>query len=84
MSIESKEIKDLHEIYQNLQEGPMSGAVLFDKKEKERLSVIKEEAFSKRKVKADAPVECKYLRSQPYSTSLIIYSTDANAPSPLG
>jgi len=30
---------------------------LFDKKEKERLSVIKEEAFSKRKVKADAPVE---------------------------
>ena len=34
MSIESKEIKDLHEIYQNLQEGPMSGAVLFDKKEK--------------------------------------------------
>ena len=34
MSIESKEIQDLHEIYQNLQEGPMSGAVLFDKKEK--------------------------------------------------
>ena len=32
-------------------------AMLFDKKEKERLSVIKEEAFSKRKVKADAPVE---------------------------
>ena len=28
---------------------------LFDKKEKERLSVIKEEAFVQRKVKADAP-----------------------------
>jgi len=28
---------------------------LFDKKEKERLSVIKEEAFTQRKVKADAP-----------------------------
>jgi len=28
---------------------------LFDKKEKERLSVIKEEAFTRRKVKADAP-----------------------------
>ena len=28
---------------------------LFDKKEKERISVIKEEAFTKRKVKADAP-----------------------------
>ena len=28
---------------------------LFDKKERERLSVIKEEAFTKRKVKADAP-----------------------------
>jgi len=30
---------------------------LFDKKEKERLSVIKEEAFTQRKVKADAPRE---------------------------
>ena len=28
---------------------------LFDKKERERISVIKEEAFTKRKVKADAP-----------------------------
>ena len=28
---------------------------LFDKKEKERISVIKEEAFTRRKVKADAP-----------------------------
>jgi hypothetical protein len=28
---------------------------LFDKKEKERLSVIKEEAFTQRKVKTDAP-----------------------------
>ena len=28
---------------------------LFDKKERERLSVLKEEAFTKRKVKADAP-----------------------------
>jgi hypothetical protein len=31
-------------------------ARLFDKKETERVSVIKEEAFAKRKVKADAPV----------------------------
>ena len=30
---------------------------LFDKKENERLSVLKEEAFKKRKVKADAPVQ---------------------------
>ena len=30
-------------------------AKLFDKKEKERLTVIKEEAYKKRKVKADAP-----------------------------
>ena len=32
-------------------------ATLFDKKEKERLSVIKEEAFKTRKVKADAPIQ---------------------------
>ena len=32
-------------------------AKLFDKKEKERLSVIKEEAYKTRKVKADAPVQ---------------------------
>lgn len=32
-------------------------ARLFDKKETERLDVIKEEAFSNRKVKADAPVQ---------------------------
>ena len=32
-------------------------AKLFDKKETERLSVLKEEAFKKRKVKADAPVQ---------------------------
>ena len=32
-------------------------ARLFDKKESERLTVIKEEAFDKRKVKADAPVQ---------------------------
>ena len=32
-------------------------ASLFDKKEKERLSVIKEEAYTKRKVKTDAPVQ---------------------------
>ena len=32
-------------------------AKLFDKKENERLSVLKEEAFKKRKVKADAPVQ---------------------------
>ena len=32
-------------------------ATLFDKKEKERLSVIKEEAYTKRKVKTDAPVQ---------------------------
>ena len=32
-------------------------AKLFDKKEKERLTVIKEEAYKKRKVKADAPVQ---------------------------
>ena len=31
-------------------------AKLFDKKEKERLTVIKEEAYKKRKVKTDAPV----------------------------
>lgn len=32
-------------------------AKLFDKKESERIEVIKEEAFSNRKVKADAPVQ---------------------------
>ena len=32
-------------------------AKLFDKKENERLTVIKEEAYKKRKVKADAPVQ---------------------------
>jgi len=32
-------------------------ATLFDKKENERLSVIKEEAFKTRRVKADAPVQ---------------------------
>ena len=32
-------------------------ATLFDKKEKERLSLIKEEAYKTRKVKTDAPVE---------------------------
>lgn len=32
-------------------------ARLFDKKESERISVIKEEAFTNRKVKADAPVQ---------------------------
>tara|TARA_R100000008_G_scaffold54522_1_gene33324 strand:- start:34 stop:891 length:858 start_codon:yes stop_codon:yes gene_type:complete len=32
-------------------------AKLFDKKERERLTVIKEEAYKKRKVKADAPVQ---------------------------
>ena len=32
-------------------------ASLFDKKEKERLSVIKEEAYTKRKVKTDAPIQ---------------------------
>lgn len=32
-------------------------AKLFDRKEKERLSVIKEEAYKKRKVKTDAPVQ---------------------------
>ena len=32
-------------------------AKLFDRKEKERLTVIKEEAYKKRKVKADAPVQ---------------------------
>ena len=32
-------------------------AKLFDKKEKERLTVIKEEAYKKRKVKTDAPVQ---------------------------
>jgi len=32
-------------------------AKLFDKKEKERLSVLKEEAYKTRKVKADAPVQ---------------------------
>ena len=32
-------------------------ATLFDKKEKERLTVIKEEAYKKRKVKTDAPVQ---------------------------
>ena len=34
-------------------------ARLFDKKESERISVIKEEAFTNRKVKADAPVQPK-------------------------
>ena len=32
-------------------------ARLFDKKESERIDVIKEEAFTNRKVKADAPVQ---------------------------
>ena len=32
-------------------------AKLFDRKEKERISVIKEEAYTKRKVKTDAPVQ---------------------------
>jgi hypothetical protein len=32
-------------------------ANLFDRKEKERISVIKEEAYTKRKVKTDAPVQ---------------------------
>jgi hypothetical protein len=32
-------------------------ATLFDKKENERLSIIKEEAYKKRKVKTDAPVQ---------------------------
>jgi len=47
---------------------------LFDKKEKERLSVIKEEAFTKRKVKADAPrpriSEKKKVVSNPYLEEL--------------
>jgi hypothetical protein len=30
---------------------------LFDRKEKERLSVLKEEAYKTRKVKTDAPVQ---------------------------
>ena len=33
MSIETKEIKDLYEIYQNLQEGPMSGAIITSKED---------------------------------------------------
>ena len=36
MSIESKEIKDLHEIYQNLQEGPMSGAIITSKEDNKK------------------------------------------------
>ena len=48
---------------------------LFDKKENERLSVLKEEAFKKRKVKADAPVqpiteEKKPEHSNPYLAEL--------------
>ena len=34
--------------------------------------------------KNEAPVECKYLISQPHSTSLIINSTDANAEAASG
>jgi hypothetical protein len=50
-------------------------AKLFDKKENERLSVLKEEAFKKRKVKADAPVqpiteEKKPETSNPYLAEL--------------
>ena len=45
--------KDLKFIEENFQ----YTAKLFDKKETERLSVLKEEAFKKRKVKADAPVQ---------------------------
>mgnify|MGYP001162554653 CR=1 FL=1 len=36
MSIESKEIKDLYEIYQNLQEGPMSGAIITSKEDNKK------------------------------------------------
>ena len=47
---------------------------LFDKKEKERLSVIKEEAFTRRKVKTDAPrpkiSENKKERFNPYLEEL--------------
>ena len=58
MSIESKEIKDLHEIYQNLQEGPMSGAVLFDKKEKP--IIIKLKNGGTRKIFPAHPDYAKY------------------------
>jgi len=42
---------------------------LFDKKEKERLSVIKEEAFTQRKVKADAPREKISEKKKPEPTN---------------
>ncbi len=58
MSIESKEIKDLYEIYQNLQEGPMSGAVLFDKKEKP--IIIKLKNGGTRKIFPAHPDYAKY------------------------
>ena len=65
MSIESKEIKDLHEIYQNLQEGPMSGAVLFDKKNpKEKPIIIKLKDGGTRKIFPAHPQYDKYKSGQ--------------------
>ena len=47
-------------------------AKLFDKKEKERLTVIKEEAYKKRKVKTDAPVQriSEKKKEKPYNPYL--------------
>jgi hypothetical protein len=51
---------------------------LFDKKEQERISIIKEQAFTKREVKADAPVvkqtpATKTSDNNPYITELQKY-----------
>lgn len=51
---------------------------LFDKKEQERISIIKEQAFTKREVKADAPVvklvaTTKTPENNPYLTELQRY-----------
>ena len=46
-------------------------AKLFDRKEKERISVIKEEAYTKRKVKTDAPVQkISEKKKEPYNPYL--------------
>jgi|TARA_R100001594_G_scaffold64668_1_gene98998 hypothetical protein len=47
-------------------------AKLFDKKEKERLTVIKEEAYKKRRVKTDAPVQqiSEKKKEKPYNPYL--------------
>ncbi len=57
MSIESKEIKDLYEIYQNLQEGPMSGAIITSKEDnkKEKPIIIRLKGGGKKTIYPNHP-----------------------------